>query len=138
MLEELGTQKVKEPHVKPLGNKLWEIRMKGVSGIARAIYVTVQDKKMSNLRTLKEKWLKNSDVKQHYDALEEEFNIAIMLIKARDEAGFTQDQVAEKMHTKQSVVSRMESGRIIPSLSSILRYAKAIGFHAKILLEKTS
>ena len=34
MLEKLGPQKVKEPHVKPLEKKLWEIRMKGESGIA--------------------------------------------------------------------------------------------------------
>jgi len=30
---------VREPYVKPLGDKLWEIRMKGPSGIARAIYI---------------------------------------------------------------------------------------------------
>ena len=30
---------MREPHVKPLGNKLWEMRMTGKDGIARAIYV---------------------------------------------------------------------------------------------------
>lgn len=34
-----GPHQVREPYVKPLGNKLWEIRMRGRSGIARAIYV---------------------------------------------------------------------------------------------------
>ena len=93
---------------------------------------------MTKLITLKKKWLAQPKVKQHYDALSEEFAIASALIQARGDAGYTQDQVAEKMKTKQSVVSRMESGRIIPSLNSILRYAKAIGFRAKISFERAS
>ena len=35
----VGPQKMREPHVKPLGDKLWEIRMSGKDGIARAIYM---------------------------------------------------------------------------------------------------
>lgn len=93
---------------------------------------------MTKLATLKKKWLAHPEVKRHYDALEEEFAIATALIRARDESGYTQDQVAEKMRTKQSVVSRMESGRVIPSLNSILRYAKAIGYRAKISFERVS
>ena len=93
---------------------------------------------MTTLTSLKRKWLAESEVKQHYDDLSEEFEIAVALIQARDKAGYTQDEVAEKMHTKQSVVSRMESGRAIPSLSSILRYAKAIGFRAKISFERVA
>lgn len=46
MLEQLGPDKVREPHVKPLEKKLWEIRMKGQSGIARAIYITVKEKRI--------------------------------------------------------------------------------------------
>jgi len=41
MLESLGPHKVREPYVKHLEDKLWEIRMKAQPGIARAIYVTV-------------------------------------------------------------------------------------------------
>ena len=46
MLETYGPHKVREPYVKPLGNKLWEIRMKGKSGIARAIYVTARERRI--------------------------------------------------------------------------------------------
>jgi len=46
MLENFGPNNVKEPYCKPLGNKLWEIRMKGRPGIARAIYVTTEGKKI--------------------------------------------------------------------------------------------
>ena len=46
MLESFGPEQVKEPYCKPLGNKLWEIRMKGRMGIARAIYVTIKNRKI--------------------------------------------------------------------------------------------
>jgi|TARA_Y100000031_G_C8092577_1_gene324866 phage-related protein len=46
MLEAFGPHQVREPYVKSLGNKLWEIRMKGKSGIARAIYVTVRERRI--------------------------------------------------------------------------------------------
>lgn len=46
MLETFGPHQVKEPYVKPLGNKLWEIRMKGESGIGRAIYITAHEKRI--------------------------------------------------------------------------------------------
>ena len=40
MLSEFGPHRVGMPHVRPLEGKLWEIRMTGRDGIARAIYVT--------------------------------------------------------------------------------------------------
>ena len=43
MLEQFGP-KLREPYCKSLGNKLWEIRMKGRPGIARAIYVVEKNK----------------------------------------------------------------------------------------------
>jgi phage-related protein len=46
ILENFGPENVGEPYCKSLGNKLWEIRMKGRSGIARAIYVTTQNRKI--------------------------------------------------------------------------------------------
>ena len=43
LLETFGPERVGMPHVKHLVHKLWEIRMKGRSGIARAIYALVTD-----------------------------------------------------------------------------------------------
>ena len=40
---------VAEPHVKSLGNKLMEIRLKGKSGISRVIYVLLTGKKIALL-----------------------------------------------------------------------------------------
>lgn len=42
LLEAFGPQKVGLPHVRPLEGKLWEMRMRGRDGIARAVYAAVQ------------------------------------------------------------------------------------------------
>ena len=41
MLEQLGPHQVGLPHVRPLEGKLWEMRMQGRDGIARAVYAAV-------------------------------------------------------------------------------------------------
>lgn len=55
-----------------------------------------------------------------------EYEIARALIKARIEKGLTQAQVAKRMHTKQSVISRVENAKTVPSLSFLKRLAKAL------------
>lgn len=46
MLQEFGPQAVGLPHVRFLQDKLWEMRMKGRDGIARAIYVAQTGKQI--------------------------------------------------------------------------------------------
>ncbi len=68
--------------------------------------------------------------------MEDEFQFARELIKARIRAGLTQQQVAEKMGTKQSIIARLESGSTLPSLRSLQSYARATGSKFKISLEE--
>jgi phage-related protein len=46
LIQSHGLERVREPYVKHLEGRLWEMRMKGRSGIARAVYVTVVGKKI--------------------------------------------------------------------------------------------
>ena len=46
LIEEHGLAAMREPHVKHLEGKLWEMRMKGRDGIARAIYVTAKGERV--------------------------------------------------------------------------------------------
>ena len=55
-----------------------------------------------------------------------EYEIARTLIRARIENGLTQAQLAKKLKTKQSVISRVESARTTPSLSLLKRLAGAL------------
>lgn len=50
LIESLGLEKVGAPHVRHLEGSLWEIRMKGKTGISRAIYVTATKKRVVVVR----------------------------------------------------------------------------------------
>ena len=83
---------------------------------------------------LKTDLLRNPEVRAEYDALAEEFAIASELIAARARAGLSQAEVAARMGTTQSVIARLESGRTLPSLRTLNRYAVAIGARAEVRL----
>jgi phage-related protein len=51
LLETFGPRQVGMPHVKSLGNKLWEIRASGRDGIARGIYIIATGKRIVILHT---------------------------------------------------------------------------------------
>ena len=80
-------------------------------------------KKMSEV---KEELLKYEEFRVEFVALEDEFALASQLIEARKKAHLTQDEVAKRMGTTQSVVARLESGHPLPSLRSLKRYAQAV------------
>ena len=58
LLETFGPQRVGMPHVRPLERKLWEIRMQGRAGIARAVYVAVQRRSLMVLHVFVKKTAK--------------------------------------------------------------------------------
>ena len=75
-----------------------------------------------------------------YDSLELEYQIAGQMLKARARAGLTQDAVAQRMGTTKSAISRLEgAGKHAPSLSTLKRYAKAVGceLQVKLVRQKT-
>ena len=87
---------------------------------------------------LKKKILSNPEVKAEYDLLEEEFSLFDELLKARMNAGLTQAEVADLMGTKTPAVARLESGggskQHSPSISTLRKYASAVGCHVEIKL----
>jgi phage-related protein len=46
MMIAVGPERMRAPHVKPLRDKLWEMRMSGRDGIARAIYMAVRGRRI--------------------------------------------------------------------------------------------
>ena len=71
--------------------------------------------------------LSDPEVRQAYDALAPEFELARELIGARSRAGLTQEELAERMGTTQSAIARLESGRRLPTMKTLIRYAEATG-----------
>ncbi|AXS82894.1 MULTISPECIES: helix-turn-helix domain-containing protein [Marinobacter] len=80
----------------------------------------------------KQKALKDPEVRQEYDALEEEFSLIDQLISMRTKAGLTQEDVAKKLGTNKSNISRLERGRSNPSWGTLSKYAAACGFRVKL------
>src|SRR5205823_6061313 len=80
-------------------------------------------------------WRKDAAYVEAYDALEDEFSLAAALIEARARAGLTQQQLAERMHTTQAVIARLESGRVKPSTRTLERLAAATGMRLRISFE---
>lgn len=70
-----------------------------------------------------------------YDGLEGEFALVNSLIEARTHAHLSQAEVASRMGTTESAVSRLESGRVKPSTRTLERYARATGHKLRISLE---
>lgn len=89
---------------------------------------------MTRMRELKKKWMQDPEFQKEYEALEPEFALARTLIEARINAGLTQEEVAERMGTTQSVVARLEGGGSLPSMKTIRRYAEATGTRPEIKL----
>jgi len=87
---------------------------------------------------LKKELLTDAEFLKEYKSLEEEFSVASTLIDARRNAGLSQEQVAAKMGTTQSVVARIESGRPLPSLRTLMRYAAAVGRKLEIRMPKAA
>ena len=75
--------------------------------------------------------------REAYEALEGEFSMINALIEARTRAKLTQAEVASRMGTTESAVSRLESGRVKPSTRTLERYAQATGHRLHISLEPT-
>ena len=87
---------------------------------------------------LKARALANPEVKAVYDALGPEYKLIAELLRARKKSGLTQAEVASRMGTTNTVVARLEAGggskRHSPSLTTLRRYAKAVGRELNIRL----
>lgn len=55
LIRSLGLERMREPYVKHLDGKLWEMRLKGKGGIARSLYVTAAGRRVIVLRTFVKK-----------------------------------------------------------------------------------
>jgi len=93
---------------------------------------------MSSIAQLKKKWMEDPDVRDAFIEMTPEFEISRGLIAARIKAGLTQEEVALRMGTTQSVVARLEGGRSLPSMKSLYRYAEATGTKAVFNLVQKS
>jgi ribosome-binding protein aMBF1 (putative translation factor) len=84
---------------------------------------------------LHRKWAKKRGYAQAYAELDEEFALASAMIEARSRANLTQAELAKRMGTTQTVIARLESGRVKPSTRTLERLAGATGSRLRIVFE---
>ncbi len=82
---------------------------------------------------------KRKEFRKAYEELGEEYRLTREMLAARSKFGLTQEAVAERMGTTKSAVSRLEAaGKHAPSLTTLKKYAWAVGCRLEIKLVPTT
>jgi HTH-type transcriptional regulator/antitoxin HipB len=76
----------------------------------------------------------NPDFWKDLDERFETFKLGVLLKQARKEAGMTQEQIARELKTTKSVISRMENHATDIRLSTLEKFAKALGRRIEVSL----
>jgi len=90
---------------------------------------------MDDLERYIDKRKKNSkDFSNNFEERYESFKIGIVLKKARQEAGLTQEEIAQKLKTKKSAISRIENHSEDIRLSTLKSYVEALGKRLRLVI----
>ncbi|MFA6018028.1 MAG: helix-turn-helix transcriptional regulator [Patescibacteria group bacterium] len=89
---------------------------------------------MESYKSFKSDILKNPEVKKYYNELGPEFAIISMMIRSRLKNGLTQADLAKKIGTKQSAISRFESGTYNPTITFLYKIADALDAKMEITI----
>lgn len=90
---------------------------------------------MDNWQDIKKTILKDGEVKKIYDDLEVEYQIISDMVRLRNKKKITQKELAKKIGTTQSALSRFEMGDVNPSLDFLKKVANALGSKLVVRLE---
>jgi DNA-binding XRE family transcriptional regulator len=91
--------------------------------------------KLNSWEDIKTGLLKDEETKKEYEKLGPEFQIIREIIRFRKENNLTQKELAEMLETKQSNISRFESGNYNPSLKLLKKIAEKLGKKLVICFE---
>ena len=81
------------------------------------------------------KWERDPKFQKAWEKTRLEYEVARTVIKARLNKKMTQGELAKKMKTKQSVISRVENAQTKPTLSFLQRLAVALGGRLEVNLK---
>ena len=75
---------------------------------------------------------RDPEFEKDFDSGYEQFKIGVLLKQAREEAGLTQEEVAARLNTKKSAISRIENHAEDIKLSTLEKFANALGKHLRL------
>ncbi len=85
--------------------------------------------------TVKEQLMKDEEFRIEYEKLKPRYDVISQIIKARNEQNVTQEELAFRVGTQKSNISRLESGTYNPSLDLLVKVAKSLGKEVEIVLK---
>ena len=80
-----------------------------------------------SLETVKKSLMEDDQFKTEYDKLKPRYDAIAQIIKSRQELRITQAELAQRVGTQKSNISRLESGNYNPSLDFLIRVSDALG-----------
>lgn len=89
---------------------------------------------LKNWGEVEAEFLKDTEVKAEFEALRPQYEVISQIIRARDEQGLTQEDLAAKTGIQRSNISRLEGGNYNPSLEFLTRVAHGLGMELHIEL----
>jgi len=87
---------------------------------------------LKSFEQIKKEFLSNPENKKAYDALAPEYKAIAKMIRRRIKKEMTQAALAKKIGTKQSAISRLESGKGNPTVGFLQKVAKGLDAKIKI------
>lgn len=83
---------------------------------------------------VKKDMFKDEEFKAEYERLKPRYEAIEQIIRARKEQNMTQEELAKRVGTQKSNISRLESGNYNPSLDFLVKVAASLGKHLSIHL----
>ncbi len=83
---------------------------------------------------MKSDMLKDGEFKIEYEKLKPRYEAIEQIIRARKEQNITQAELAKRVGTQKSNISRLESGNYNPSLDFLTKIAESLGKKISVTL----
>ena len=78
------------------------------------------------------KQMKDPEFQKAWEEDEEEYQLTLSILKARNQKNLTQAELAKCSGIRQSNISRIETGQVVPSLATLRKIAKGLGMKLEI------
>ncbi|MGL5435559.1 MAG: helix-turn-helix domain-containing protein [Lachnospiraceae bacterium] len=78
-------------------------------------------------KDMKQEFMRDEAFRAEYERLQPRYEIISHIIEARKEKNITQSELAKRIGTQKSNISRLESGTYNPSLDFLIKVARGLG-----------
>ena len=84
---------------------------------------------------IKDILMKDAEFKEEYERLKPRYDVVSQIIEERSKQNITQEELAYRVGTQKSNISRLESGTYNPSLDFLTKIAQSLGKEVQIILK---